>query len=191
MLLSKDGMPGRYFGNRITVGDEREGSALPGTGPVVWALEAHADGATCYRSLLASYSSKGYSLVYQIDTSAKILMTHPYNTFLTTCTTAKSFFCNPSYIQEFLNRFPQQRMVNELVLQPRSIALDRIFFASQGLDKSGSKINKCFTTFCGLELYYAITDRLPLIQRSATSLDSSHVQGFLYLAKQEWVKRKG
>jgi hypothetical protein len=30
----------------------------------------------------------------------------------------------------------------------------------------------------------------PLIQRTATSLNSSHVQGFLYQAKQEWIKRK-
>ena len=88
-----------------------------------------------------------------------------------------------------MNRFPQQRMVNGSVIQPRSIALDRIFFAFQGLDTSGSKINKCFTTFSGLELHIAITNRVQLIQRCATSLNSSHVKGFLYQAKQEWVKR--
>ena len=87
MLVRKNRMPGR-----ITVGDEIKGSALPGTGPVVWALKAHADGAACYGSLVASRSSKGYSLVSQIDTSAKILMTHPSDTFLITCTTAESFF---------------------------------------------------------------------------------------------------
>jgi hypothetical protein len=80
-------------------------------------------------------------------------------------------------------------MVNGLWQQPRGIPLDRIFFAFQGLNKTGTKINKCFTTFSGLELFDSITNRLPLIQRSATILNSSHVQGFLYQAEQEWIKR--
>ena len=110
-------------------------------------------------------------------------MTQPYDTFLITCTTPEAYFCNPQHILDFLNRFPQQRMVTGYGQQPRSIALNRIFFAFQGLDKTGPKINKCFTTFSGLELFNAITTRLPPIQRS------SHVQGFLYQAEQEWIKR--
>ena len=117
-------------------------------------------------------------------------MTLPYDTFVITCTTPESFFCNPQHILDFLNRFPQQRMVTGYGQQPRSIALDRIFFAFQGLDKTGPKINKCFTTFSGLELFDAITNRSAFIQRTATSLNSSHVQGFLYQAQQEWIKRK-
>jgi hypothetical protein len=120
---------------------------------------------------------------------AKILMTHPDDNCLITCTTPEAFFCNPNHILDFLNRFPQQRRVNGLGQQPRGITLDRIFFAFQGPDINGSKINKCFTTFSGLELFNAITSRLPLIQRSANFLNSSHVQGFLYQEKQEWIKR--
>ena len=116
-------------------------------------------------------------------------MTHPNDTFLITCTTPESFFCNPNHILDFLNRFPQQRIINGLAEQPRKISLDRIFFAFQGLDKTGSKINKCFTTFSGSEKFNANTNRLPLIQRTATSLISSHVQGFLYQEQQEWIKR--
>ena len=116
-------------------------------------------------------------------------MTDPNDNFLITCTTPEAFFCNPNHILDFLNRFPQQRMVNGYGQQPRGIALDRIFFAFQGLDKTGSKINKCFTTFSGLELFNAITNRSTFIQRTATSLNSSHVQGFLYQAEQEWRKR--
>ena len=86
-------------------------------------------------------------------------MTHPYDTFLITCTTPEAFFCNTQHILDFLNRFPQQRMVTGYGKQPRSISLDRIFFAFQGLDKTGPKINKCFTTFSGLELFDAITNR--------------------------------
>ncbi len=128
MLMRKNGMSGRYSGNRLTVADERVGSSLPGTGPVVWALKAYADYSACYGSLLASIGRNGFSLVHQIDTSAKILMTHPDDTFLITCTTLESFFCNPNHILDFLNRFPQQRMVNGFGKQPRGIALDRIFF---------------------------------------------------------------
>ncbi len=43
MLMRKCGMSGRYSGNRLAVDDERVGSALPGTGPVVSALKAHAN----------------------------------------------------------------------------------------------------------------------------------------------------
>jgi hypothetical protein len=108
MLLRKNGMSGRYCGNRVTDGGERVGSALPGTGPVVWALKAHADAAPCYGSLLASAGRNGFALVYQIDTIAKILMTHPNDSFLITCTAPESFFCNPNHIVDFLNRFPEQ-----------------------------------------------------------------------------------
>jgi hypothetical protein len=188
--MRKNGMSGRYYGNRLAVADERVGSALPGKGPVVWAVKAHADAAPCYGSLLASIGRTGYSLVHQIDTSAKILMSHPDDRFLITCTTPEAFFCNPNHILDFFNRFPQQRRVNGFGQQPRSIAFDRIFFAFQGLDKTGPKINKCFTTFSGLELFEAITNRSTFIQRTATSLNSSHVQGFLYQAEQEWIKRK-
>ena len=44
-------------------------------------------------------------------------------------------------------------------------------------------------TFSGLELFNAITTRLPPIQRSSNLLNFSHVQGFLYQAEQEWIKR--
>ena len=93
----------------------------------------HANYAAAYGSLIASIGRNGFTLVHQIDTAAKILMTHPNDTFLITCTTPDSFFCNPNHILDFLNRFPQQRMVSGFGQQPRGIALHRIIFAFHGL----------------------------------------------------------
>jgi hypothetical protein len=54
---------------------------------------------------------------------------------------------------------------------------------------TGNKVNKCYTSFSGKELWSAITNRLTPIQRAAHVLNSSHVLGFLYQANQEWIKR--
>jgi hypothetical protein len=42
MLQRKNGMSRRYSGIRLTAAGERVGSALPGTGRVVWTLKVHA-----------------------------------------------------------------------------------------------------------------------------------------------------
>jgi hypothetical protein len=39
MLQRKNAMSGRYSVIRLTAAEERVGSALPGTGPVVWSLK--------------------------------------------------------------------------------------------------------------------------------------------------------
>jgi hypothetical protein len=55
-------------------------------------------------------------------------MTDPGDTLLITCTTPESFYCNPSHILDFLNRFSEQRVIG-VVQEPRIITLDRVFFA--------------------------------------------------------------
>jgi hypothetical protein len=64
-------------GIRLTAAGERVGSALPGTGPVVWKLKVRASSSAAYGSLLAATTRNGFTAVGNIDTFAKLAMTDP------------------------------------------------------------------------------------------------------------------
>ena len=124
MLSRRNKMPGRYEGVRIAEDEAKIGCALPGTGPVIWAIKAHAIKCPVYGSLLACYTSGGYTRYREIDSIAKIIMTHEHDTLLFAATIPESFFCNPHHLVDFIQRFTIQRNVNKSGLQPRSISLE-------------------------------------------------------------------
>jgi hypothetical protein len=59
-----------------------------------------------------------------------------------------------------------------VVQEPRIITLNRVVFAFQGLGMTGNKVNKCYSSFSGMELWSALTNRLTPIQRTANVLNS-------------------
>jgi hypothetical protein len=138
LLQGKIGMSPRYSGIRLPAAGKRVGSALPGIGPVVWACMAHA---SSLGSLFAGQTGNGFTAVCDIDTFVKLTMTLPGDLLLIACTTAESFYCNPSHPLDFLNRFSEQLMgyFNNRELSPWIESV----FAFHGLDMTGPKINKC------------------------------------------------
>ena len=176
MLKRKDGLPGRWNGFRIATG-EQNGSAIPGNGSVVWAMKAHFQTAL-YGSILKSASAGDYVKPSLIDSYAKQLMTREEDCFMIACSTPENFICTPAHMIDFLIGFEEIRKIGAVTSksrfqQPRSIPLEKLFFAFQGLvvvsggrnvvDRSSmSKMTKYFTVFSGQELKLAIQNRIAL-----------------------------